>query len=153
MGPSPAHLRLIPARGFWWPGIRRQSRPAPGFVEVQQRILKSEHYSDGGWIPGQGAIYPDTIESGGTAKADLINRRSDVNRVLATVALVAPLNEMRARPAPFVGAAAGPAARGGRHREEFVAGTGLRQRDLAIPRSARAAGDNEPSGFRGAAAD
>ncbi len=49
------------------------------FVEVQQRILESEHYLDGQWILGQGTIYPDTIESGGSAKADLI--KTHHNRV------------------------------------------------------------------------
>ena len=35
---------------------------------VQQRILECDIYLDGRWILGQGTIYPDTIESGGTPK-------------------------------------------------------------------------------------
>ena len=48
-----------------------QKRRAIGeqFVAVQERILKSGHFLDGHWILGQGTIYPDTIESGGTAKS------------------------------------------------------------------------------------
>ena len=42
------------------------------FVRVQERVLASEHFLDGHWILGQGTIYPDTIESGGTTKSDLI---------------------------------------------------------------------------------
>ncbi len=49
------------------------------FVKVQERILATEHFLDGHWILGQGTIYPDTIESGGTAKADLI--KTHHNRV------------------------------------------------------------------------
>ncbi|MFL6415184.1 MAG: glutamine-hydrolyzing GMP synthase [Bryobacteraceae bacterium] len=56
------------------------------FVKVQERILASEHFLDGHWILGQGTIYPDTIESGGTAKADLI--KTHHNRVAGIQALI-----------------------------------------------------------------
>ncbi len=56
------------------------------FVKVQQRILASEHFLDGHWILGQGTIYPDTIESGGSAKADLI--KTHHNRVAGIQALI-----------------------------------------------------------------
>lgn len=56
------------------------------FVRVQERILASEHFLDGNWILGQGTIYPDTIESGGTAKADLI--KTHHNRVAGIQALI-----------------------------------------------------------------
>ena len=39
------------------------------FVRVQERIIESRHLLDGHWILGQGTIYPDTIESGGTRKS------------------------------------------------------------------------------------
>ena len=47
-----------------------QKRRAIGeqFVAVQEHILKSGHFLDGHWILGQGTIYPDTIESGGSAE-------------------------------------------------------------------------------------
>ncbi|HLW77289.1 MAG TPA: hypothetical protein VKS01_09885, partial [Bryobacteraceae bacterium] len=65
------------------------------FVEVQQRILDSEHYLDGRWVLGQGTIYPDTIESGGTAKADLIkthhNRVAGIQKLIAAGKIVEPL--------------------------------------------------------------
>src|SRR5207237_9062537 len=65
------------------------------FVEVQQRILESEHYLDGRWILGQGTIYPDTIESGGTAKADLIkthhNRVAGIQRLIDEGRILEPL--------------------------------------------------------------
>ncbi len=56
------------------------------FVKVQERILLTEHFLDGHWILGQGTIYPDTIESGGSAKADLI--KTHHNRVAGIQALI-----------------------------------------------------------------
>lgn len=66
------------------------------FVEVQQRILEGEHYLDGRWILGQGTIYPDTIESGGSAKADLIkthhNRVAGIQKLIDEGRIIEPLS-------------------------------------------------------------
>ena len=56
------------------------------FVAVQERILSTGHFLDGHWILGQGTIYPDTIESGGTAKADVI--KTHHNRVAGIQKLI-----------------------------------------------------------------
>ncbi|MGC8759894.1 MAG: glutamine-hydrolyzing GMP synthase [Bryobacteraceae bacterium] len=68
------------------------------FVEVQEEILSSGHYLEGEWILGQGTIYPDTIESGGTAKADVIkthhNRVSGIQRLIAENRIVEPLHSL-----------------------------------------------------------
>jgi GMP synthase (glutamine-hydrolysing) len=65
------------------------------FVEVQERILNSGHFLDGRWILGQGTIYPDTIESGGTAKADVIkthhNRVAGIQRLIESGRIIEPL--------------------------------------------------------------
>jgi GMP synthase (glutamine-hydrolysing) len=65
------------------------------FVRVQQRILESEHFLDGRWILGQGTIYPDTIESGGSAKADLIkthhNRVAGIQKLIEAGRIIEPL--------------------------------------------------------------
>lgn len=65
------------------------------FVRIQESILESGHYLDGNWILGQGTIYPDTIESGGTAKADVIkthhNRVPGIQRLLEAKRIVEPL--------------------------------------------------------------
>lgn len=65
------------------------------FVRVQQRILESAKFTDGRWILGQGTIYPDTIESGGTAKADLIkthhNRVAGIQKLIDEGRIIEPL--------------------------------------------------------------
>ncbi len=66
------------------------------FVEVQDEILQTEHFLDGHWILGQGTIYPDTIESGGSAKADLIkthhNRVAGIQRLIESNRIIEPLS-------------------------------------------------------------
>jgi GMP synthase (glutamine-hydrolysing) len=65
------------------------------FVAVQERVLKSGQFLDDQWILGQGTIYPDTIESGGTAKADLIkthhNRVAGIQKLIETGRIIEPL--------------------------------------------------------------
>ncbi|MDZ4801507.1 MAG: glutamine-hydrolyzing GMP synthase [Bryobacteraceae bacterium] len=65
------------------------------FVEVQDRILRTGHFLEGNWILGQGTIYPDTIESGGTARADLIkthhNRVAGIQKLIDEGRIVEPL--------------------------------------------------------------
>jgi GMP synthase (glutamine-hydrolysing) len=66
------------------------------FVDVQQHILAGDHFLDTNWILGQGTIYPDTIESGGTAKAELIkthhNRVAGIQRLIAEGRIIEPLS-------------------------------------------------------------
>lgn len=65
------------------------------FVAIQKQLLESGHYLDGHWILGQGTIYPDTIESGGSDKADLIkthhNRVDGIQQLIAENRIVEPL--------------------------------------------------------------
>jgi GMP synthase (glutamine-hydrolysing) len=67
------------------------------FVEVQERVLREGHFLEGNWILGQGTIYPDTIESGGTAKADVIkthhNRVAGIQRLIEAGRLIEPLTQ------------------------------------------------------------
>jgi GMP synthase (glutamine-hydrolysing) len=65
------------------------------FVAVQERIMESQHLMDGQWILGQGTIYPDTIESGGTSQAAVIkthhNRVEGIQKLIAAGRIVEPL--------------------------------------------------------------
>jgi GMP synthase (glutamine-hydrolysing) len=65
------------------------------FVRVQERIIEARHIAEENWILGQGTIYPDTIESGGTAKAALIkthhNRVAGIQRLIECGRIVEPL--------------------------------------------------------------
>jgi GMP synthase (glutamine-hydrolysing) len=65
------------------------------FVRVQERIIEREGLMGGDWILGQGTIYPDTIESGGTAKAALIkthhNRVAGIQKLIEGGRIVEPL--------------------------------------------------------------
>lgn len=68
------------------------------FVAVQEKVLSSGSFLDGAWILGQGTIYPDTIESGGTAKADLIkthhNRVEGIQRLIESGRIVEPIAQL-----------------------------------------------------------
>ena len=65
------------------------------FVRVQERVIESRRLLDEHWILGQGTIYPDTIESGGTAKAAVIkthhNRVAGIQKLIACGRIVEPL--------------------------------------------------------------
>jgi GMP synthase (glutamine-hydrolysing) len=65
------------------------------FVRVQERVIESRRLEDEHWILGQGTIYPDTIESGGTAKAALIkthhNRVAGIQKLIESGRIVEPL--------------------------------------------------------------
>ncbi|HEY1238940.1 MAG TPA: glutamine-hydrolyzing GMP synthase [Bryobacteraceae bacterium] len=65
------------------------------FVRVQERVIDSRRLVDENWILGQGTIYPDTIESGGTAKAALIkthhNRVAGIQKLIECGRIVEPL--------------------------------------------------------------
>ena len=56
---------LAPLEGVHDPELKRHII-GEQFVSVQERIIESRGLLDGHWILGQGTIYPDTIESGGT---------------------------------------------------------------------------------------
>ena len=86
---------LAAVAGVYDPELKRL-RIGEEFVAVQERILNSGHFLDGHWILGQGTIYPDTIESGGTAKADVIkthhNRVAGIQKLMEAGCIVEPLS-------------------------------------------------------------
>ena len=66
------------------------------FVRVQEAIIEGGHFVEGDWILGQGTIYPDTIESGGTENAALIkthhNRVEGIQKLIESGRVVEPLS-------------------------------------------------------------
>jgi GMP synthase (glutamine-hydrolysing) len=66
------------------------------FVRVQEEIIESGHILEGDWILGQGTIYPDTIESGGTKNAAVIkthhNRVPGIQQLIESGRIVEPLS-------------------------------------------------------------
>jgi len=74
------------------PEIKRK-RIGVSFLAVENDVL--EHLSGGEWLLGQGTIYPDTIESGGTRESALIkthhNRVPELLRRIEAGEIVEPL--------------------------------------------------------------
>jgi GMP synthase (glutamine-hydrolysing) len=67
------------------------------FVRVQEAIIESGHFAGSDWILGQGTIYPDTIESGGTANAAVIkthhNRVEGIQKLIEAGRVIEPLSQ------------------------------------------------------------
>jgi GMP synthase (glutamine-hydrolysing) len=65
------------------------------FVRVQERIIEQRGLLNGEWILGQGTIYPDTIESGGTSKSATIkthhNRVPAIQNLIESGRIIEPL--------------------------------------------------------------
>ena len=67
------------------------------FLEVQKRVLKKMKLNSKDWMLGQGTIYPDTIESGGTKHASKIkthhNRVPQIEEMIKKGLIIEPLKE------------------------------------------------------------
>jgi GMP synthase (glutamine-hydrolysing) len=74
-----------------------QKRLAVGraFLEVKDRVLVRMELDSEGWLLGQGTLYPDTIESGGTEHSAVIkthhNRVDVVEELIARGLVIEPL--------------------------------------------------------------
>lgn len=68
------------------------------FLEIQRRVAKKLNLDKGEWLLGQGTIYPDTIESGGTKNADKIkthhNRVPEIEEMIKKGEIIEPLKEL-----------------------------------------------------------
>jgi GMP synthase (glutamine-hydrolysing) len=69
----------------------------PLFVEIQQELVSAIEHENNDWVLGQGTIYPDTIESGGTAGSEVIKTHHNRVPMIAVLAaqnrLLEPLRE------------------------------------------------------------
>ena len=78
----------------------QQKRIAVGetFVEVRERYLAGLGLEPAQWLLGQGTLYPDIIESGGTQHAQVIkshhNRVERIQELIAAGQVVEPLREL-----------------------------------------------------------
>lgn len=81
------------------------------FVEIQNEEFASRRAGGGEWLLGQGTIYPDTIESGGTALASKIkthhNRVPEIADLIAAGKVLEPLAELYKDEVRAVGRALG----------------------------------------------
>ncbi|MFZ2978403.1 MAG: glutamine-hydrolyzing GMP synthase, partial [Candidatus Magasanikiibacteriota bacterium] len=68
------------------------------FLDIADKVMKKKHLSGKNWLLGQGTIYPDTIESGGTTNADLIkthhNRVPKILQMIAEGKIIEPIREL-----------------------------------------------------------
>lgn len=68
------------------------------FLEVKDKFMRSKKMNHQDFILGQGTIYPDTIEAGGTKHSDTIkthhNRVAEVLKLMKMGALVEPLADL-----------------------------------------------------------
>jgi GMP synthase (glutamine-hydrolysing) len=85
---------LGPLEGVHEPEMKRHII-GEQFVKVQERIMSERGIADGSWILGQGTIYPDTIESGGTSQSATIkthhNRVPGIQKLMDQGLIVEPL--------------------------------------------------------------
>jgi len=65
------------------------------FLQIKDEVMRLEKMNKRDWVLGQGTIYPDTIETGGTKHADKIkthhNRVEEILKLMKLGALVEPL--------------------------------------------------------------
>ncbi|MBU0981900.1 glutamine-hydrolyzing GMP synthase [Patescibacteria group bacterium] len=68
------------------------------FLEIQKRVSENLKLNPDEWLLGQGTIYPDTIESGGTKRADKIkthhNRVPEIEELIRCGRIIEPLADL-----------------------------------------------------------
>ena len=68
------------------------------FLEIQRKVASDLKLNPEEWLLGQGTIYPDTIESGGTKNADKIkthhNRVPEIEEMIKKGLIIEPLKEL-----------------------------------------------------------
>ncbi len=119
----------------------KRKRIGPLFIEIQQELVSSIEHDTHDWVLGQGTIYPDTIESGGTEGAEVIkthhNRVPMIAELAAHNRLLEPLQEFYKDEVRALGEALG-LPDDMVHRHPFP-GPGLAIRALCSDRCAKAA--------------
>jgi len=100
-----SNLRVENASGHFMAALKNVTNPEEKrriigrvFLATQRKVLKRLRFNPREWLLGQGTIYPDTIESAGTANADKIkthhNRVAEIEVMLEKGLVVEPLAEL-----------------------------------------------------------
>ncbi len=88
---------LAAVEGATDPEVKRK-RIGKTFLEVKDDMMKKYKLKSSDWVLGQGTIYPDTIEAGGTKHADTIkthhNRVDEILKLMKAGAVVEPLVDL-----------------------------------------------------------
>ena len=95
---------VVAARGRFLSALKGVAEPEEKreiigriFVELQDEVLERKEFADHDWMLGQGTIYPDTIESGGSANAAVIkthhNRVQRIHELIQEGRVLEPLTE------------------------------------------------------------
>lgn len=99
------NLKLVEAGKLFFERLRGITNPEEKrkiigglFVEVMHSALSEYQFPPDEWMLVQGTIYPDTIESGGTANASAIkthhNRVKEIDELIARGLVIEPLKEL-----------------------------------------------------------
>jgi len=68
------------------------------FLDITNQVMKKKKMTKNKWLIGQGTIYPDTIESGGTTNADVIkthhNRVPRIEQMILEGRIIEPIKEL-----------------------------------------------------------
>jgi GMP synthase (glutamine-hydrolysing) len=118
------------------------------FLEIQRKVAKELNLNPDEWLLGQGTIYPDTIESGGTKNADKIkthhNRVPEIEEMIRQGKIIEPIKELYKDEVRMVGRSLGlPSKMVDRHP---FPGPGLGVRCLCL---AESGGDSKRWDFEG----
>lgn len=88
---------LLATEGLVEPEAKRHAI-GKTFLDVKDRVVESLELDPEAWLLGQGTLYPDTIESGGTENAALIkthhNRIDVIEEMIAQGKVVEPLAQL-----------------------------------------------------------
>lgn len=88
---------LLATEGMSEPEAKRHAI-GKTFLDVKDRVLEKLELDPEAWLLGQGTLYPDTIESGGTENAALIkthhNRIDVIEEMIAQGKVVEPLAQL-----------------------------------------------------------
>ncbi|MBI5466440.1 MAG: glutamine-hydrolyzing GMP synthase [Candidatus Kerfeldbacteria bacterium] len=112
------NLHVVGAAGAFWRRLRSITEPetkrqiiGATFLQIKAQVAKKLRLNTKSWLLGQGTIYPDTIESGGTKHADKIKTHHNRINVLAQLAarglLVEPLKNLYKDEVRLIGAELG----------------------------------------------